>query len=107
MGLAHRQVTACFRGLMKLSDTTGLVLKSKNENKVLSVGPDQSVYEAIEKMSEHGIGALPLSLTINWSASCRSGTMPQSNPHRPFFKGHVGPADHDQRGGLCESAAHR
>jgi CBS domain-containing protein len=45
---------------MKLSDTIGLVLKSKDENRVLSVGPDQSVYEAIEKMSEHGIGALPI-----------------------------------------------
>jgi CBS domain-containing protein len=43
---------------MKLSDTIGLVLKSKDENRVLSVSPDHSVYEAIEKMAEHGIGAL-------------------------------------------------
>jgi CBS domain-containing protein len=43
---------------MKLSDAIGLVLKSKDENSVLSVGPEQSVYEAIEKMAEHGIGAL-------------------------------------------------
>ena len=43
---------------MKLSDTIGLVLKSKEENRVLSVGPEQSVYEAIAKMAEHGIGAL-------------------------------------------------
>ena len=43
---------------MKLSDTIGLVLKSKAENRVVSVAPDQSVYEAIEKMAEHGIGAL-------------------------------------------------
>jgi CBS domain-containing protein len=43
---------------MKLSDTIGLVLKSKDESKVLSVTPDQSVYDAIEKMAEHGIGAL-------------------------------------------------
>jgi outer membrane protein OmpA-like peptidoglycan-associated protein len=40
---------------MKLSDTIGLVLKSKEENRALSVTPDQSVYEAIEKMAEHGI----------------------------------------------------
>jgi CBS domain-containing protein len=43
---------------MKLSDAIGLVLKSKDENRVLSIAPDQSVYEAIEKMAEHGIGAL-------------------------------------------------
>jgi len=43
---------------MKLSDTIGFVLKSKDENRVLSVSPDQSVYEAIEKMAERGIGAL-------------------------------------------------
>jgi CBS domain-containing protein len=43
---------------MKLSDTIGLVLKSKDQNRVISVAPDQSVYEAIEKMAEHGIGAL-------------------------------------------------
>lgn len=43
---------------MKLSDTIGLVLKRKEENRVLSVEPDHSVYEAIEKMAEYGIGAL-------------------------------------------------
>jgi len=45
-------------GLMKVSDTIGLVLNSKPENRVLSVAPDQSVYEAIEKMADYGIGAL-------------------------------------------------
>jgi CBS domain-containing protein len=43
---------------MKLSDTIGLVLKSKDENRVLAVDPEQSVYEAIEQIAEHGIGAL-------------------------------------------------
>jgi CBS domain-containing protein len=43
---------------MKLSDTIGMVLKSKDENRVLSIEPDQSVYEAIEKMAEYGVGAL-------------------------------------------------
>ena len=43
---------------MKLSDTIGLLLKNKGENRVLSVEPDQSVYEAIEKMAEYSIGAL-------------------------------------------------
>ena len=43
---------------MKFFDAIGLVLKSKDANRVLSAAPDQSVYEAIEKMAEHGIGAL-------------------------------------------------
>jgi len=43
---------------MKLSDTIGLLLESKDQNRVLSIAPDQSVYEAIEKMAEHGIGVL-------------------------------------------------
>jgi CBS domain-containing protein len=43
---------------MKLSDTIALVLKNKDENRVLSVAPDQSVYEAIEEMAEYGVGAL-------------------------------------------------
>jgi CBS domain-containing protein len=43
---------------MKLSDTIGMVLKNKEENRILSVEPDQSVYEAIEIMAKHGVGAL-------------------------------------------------
>lgn len=43
---------------MKLSDTIGSVLKSKSENRVHWVTPDQSVYEAIAKMAEYGVGAL-------------------------------------------------
>jgi CBS domain-containing protein len=43
---------------MKFSDTVAMLLKAKEANRVISVKPDQSVYEAIEKMAEYGIGAL-------------------------------------------------
>ena len=43
---------------MKITDTIGLVLKHKGDNSILSISPEQSVYEAIKKMAEHNIGAL-------------------------------------------------
>ena len=43
---------------MKITDTIGMVLKNKTENRVLSIGPEESVYEAIEKMAKHDVGAL-------------------------------------------------
>ena len=43
---------------MRISDTIELVLKSKAQNRVLSIEPDQTVYEALEQMAEHDVGAL-------------------------------------------------
>jgi len=42
---------------MKLHDTISLVLKSKG-GQVYSIEPEASVYQAIERMAEKGIGAL-------------------------------------------------
>jgi CBS domain-containing protein len=44
--------------VMRISDAIGLVLKNKEQNRVLSIGPDQTVYEALEKMAKHDVGAL-------------------------------------------------
>lgn len=43
---------------MKITDTIGLVLESKDVRTVLSIAPERTVYEALEKMAEHDIGAL-------------------------------------------------
>jgi CBS domain-containing protein len=43
---------------MNISDTIALVLKGKEANRTLSIAPEQSVYEAIETMAKHDVGAL-------------------------------------------------
>ena len=43
---------------MRILDNIGLVLKSKGQKKVLSIAPEQSVYEALQLMAEYDIGAL-------------------------------------------------
>ena len=43
---------------MKLTDTVDSVLKGKSSQVIWSVTPEQSVYEAIEKMAEKEIGSL-------------------------------------------------
>jgi CBS domain-containing protein len=43
---------------MKINDTIEAVLKTKARNDVLSIAPEQTVYEALETMAVHDVGAL-------------------------------------------------
>jgi CBS domain-containing protein len=43
---------------MRITDTIGSILKHKGSIKVLSIGPEQSVHEALWLMSKYDIGAL-------------------------------------------------
>jgi CBS domain-containing protein len=43
---------------MKVTDTIATVLKNKAINTILSISPDQTVYEALEIMARHDVGAL-------------------------------------------------
>ena len=43
---------------MKVSDTIESVLKTKNQNRALSIEPENSVYEALALMAKHDVGAL-------------------------------------------------
>jgi CBS domain-containing protein len=43
---------------MRITDTIGTLLKAKRDSLILSIAPEQSVYEAIEKLAEFDVGAL-------------------------------------------------
>ena len=43
---------------MKFNDTVGLVLKNKGVRNLLSIAPEQLVYDALEIMAQNDIGAL-------------------------------------------------
>lgn len=43
---------------MRINDTIGTLLRGKKNNQILAISPEQSVYEAIEKMAEYDVGAL-------------------------------------------------
>ena len=43
---------------MKITDTIGSLLKSRPRNRILSIAPEQSVFEALELMAQHDVGAL-------------------------------------------------
>src|SRR5271165_6877216 len=56
--MARTTVTSLRGVAMELSDNVERLLRQKPKNSVLFVTPDQSVYEAIEKMANEQVGAL-------------------------------------------------
>lgn len=43
---------------MRFNDTIAAVLRARGRNQILSIAPEQSVYEALEAMARHDVGAL-------------------------------------------------
>lgn len=43
---------------MKITDTIGSLLKSRSRNRILSIAPEQTVYEALQIMAQYDVGAL-------------------------------------------------
>lgn len=43
---------------MKITDTIGSVLKFKNQARILTTEPEQSVFEALELLAKYDVGAL-------------------------------------------------
>jgi CBS domain-containing protein len=43
---------------MKINDSIGILLGCRPDRKVLSIDPDQSVYEALEMLAKYNIGVL-------------------------------------------------
>jgi CBS domain-containing protein len=43
---------------MRITDTIGTVLKFKNLSRILSIAPEQYVYQALELMAQYDVGAL-------------------------------------------------
>ena len=43
---------------MKINDTIGVLLGCRSERKVLSIEPEQSVYEALQMLAKYDIGVL-------------------------------------------------
>jgi len=43
---------------MRITDTIGSLLKSRRHSRILSIAPEQSVYEALQLMAEYDVGAL-------------------------------------------------
>jgi len=43
---------------MKITETIGSLLKFKNHSRILTISPEQSVFEALELMAEYDVGAL-------------------------------------------------
>jgi len=43
---------------MKITDTIGSLLKSRSHNRILSIAPEETVFEALQLMAQYDVGAL-------------------------------------------------
>jgi CBS domain-containing protein len=43
---------------MKITDTVGSLLKSRSRNRILSIAPEETVFEALQLMAQYDVGAL-------------------------------------------------
>ena len=59
---------------MKIADTIGVLLGCKPNANILSITPEQSVYEALEMLAKYNVGVLLVCSTVVSSASSRSET---------------------------------
>ena len=94
-------------GIMKITDTIEALLRTKGNRQVFSVSPEQSVYEAIEKMALEGIGAV-LVISENKLVGIMSehDYAAQGHPQGPLLEGHAGERHHDYACCLCDSQEH-
>ncbi len=59
---------------MKINDTIGILLGCRPDRMVLSIDPEQSVYEALEMLAKYNIGVFSwYARTAAWLASSRNG----------------------------------